>query len=638
MTNGSSSLPPAALAKLQAKAFTQNIAVRIISLPESMKGNTTQTKISGTVVGQNNDGALEIQTPKGMISLSLRDRGSLPQGTRIEIDLPAGRTPQQATIRPDPAQLQTQTQPHLADTIETLQLPARPAVESRPPLNTTTLETILTSGQTSLDADTPPIPLPVGPLQVGQILRLLPTPAGIFTLIPPAPVSSNLTVQVTFLNALMTLIENLPAGQTIQKTSLLSVLARLDLNPLRQSGIQQEVISPLLQKIDAILGTKPQTSSPLPSPTGQPTGTPTLSPASLTIFTPNKPIDVKIFGLQSPLSPTSISTQTALLNLPLSSTETVLSIPASSPQTTPLTLGQVAGFTKDGRTILSLQTGPEKTQLFTLPFQTNNLSVGTSILLELSATPTAPVPIDQEITLPILPLRPSDISTWLQQNNGLRTWDSLDNLLQTLTQISPQQAQAFANLIPTPTQPHSMGILGLFFLSALRSGEAINWLVGETAAALLRQTAQGRDLLRAAGHDLSISTRIDATPLPQDWKMAMMPMLWDQQIYKLPLYYKHMPDENDADRLRKNRRLRFLFDLTLTRMGDVQVDGFMQSERLDIILRTKTPLSPPMQSKMKQIYAGAMEKSRLNGDLSFQFKPENWVDLLSQTENCGINA
>ena len=84
--------------------------------------------------------------------------------------------------------------------------------------------------------------------------------------------------------------------------------------------------------------------------------------------------------------------------------------------------------------------------------------------------------------------------------------------------------------------------------------------------------------------------------------------------------------------------MRFLFDLSLSRMGAVQVDGFMQSQRLDIILRTRTPLSPPMQRQMKQLYAGAMDKSRLTGELSFQSRPEQWVDFSKNLEKTGLNA
>jgi hypothetical protein len=197
-------------------------------------------------------------------------------------------------------------------------------------------------------------------------------------------------------------------------------------------------------------------------------------------------------------------------------------------------------------------------------------------------------------------------------------------------------------MIPNIAHSNTMGALSMFFLSVMRSGDTDSLMTNETIN-LLRQSGKS-DLLRNLAADISLTSKIESLPLPQDWRMTLFPMLWETQIHKIPVYYKHLPNEDNKEGAdaKKRRKLRFLFDLNLSRMGGVQVDGFMQSERLDIILRTKSPLSPPMQSQIKRIYAGAMDKSRLTGDLSFQFKPEHWVDfgadLAGNPEKTGLNA
>ena len=131
-----------------------------------------------------------------------------------------------------------------------------------------------------------------------------------------------------------------------------------------------------------------------------------------------------------------------------------------------------------------------------------------------------------------------------------------------------------------------------------------------------------------------------------DWRGVYLPFVADQNIYKVPLYYKDMSDEQSEEDIRKKRRLRFLFDLNLSRMGDVQIDGFLQGSdvssdkntRLDLVMRTRTPLSSPMQTRMKQLYAGAVERSRLTGELSFQFKADQWVDFGEELELSSLNA
>lgn len=85
----------------------------------------------------------------------------------------------------------------------------------------------------------------------------------------------------------------------------------------------------------------------------------------------------------------------------------------------------------------------------------------------------------------------------------------------------------------------------------------------------------------------------------------MLPFHFGHHVQKLPVYYKQSEDDGtEKDKEQRARRLRFLFDLQMTRMGAVQVDGFLQSQaekqenqRLDIILRTKYPLVPRCKAR-----------------------------------------
>lgn len=680
MANQPPSLPTSALAGASAKANTDQIAVRIITLPDSAR-NAQPTKITGTVEGQNPDGTLKIKTDIGELRILLRDKGNLPNGLKIEIDIPAGNNPQQAIIRqqrePQKQDIpqrdwsnkesttsasREQQQPTLARAVQQQeqQSTTRPA----PPTSTPNITPETIQAQIKAQADSMPnillkqTPATVanGALQIGQIVRLLPIPPNAL----PSKILNALLKPLSvpqLISNLVQMIETIPKGQTQLKNQLITLLSRLDFStlstptpklpaPPNTSQIPAAPIStgqatlsltptisassttpaqvlhaPLLLKIDELLK-----SIGLPSPfkNGIPQSPLTPpNPAPLTLFNPSKSIDGQILALPNPL--TTLSTLTQPVDF---KSGTIF-------QTAPVTPTQVLGFADDGLPILSVplpQTG--LTQLYTLQFKADNLSPGAPVFMALDPTTTKPtqavfiqspdgsLSLDQNLTKP-------NLNAWI--NSG--TWDSLDDLLQNLTHISPQHAQSFRHILPNPAQPNTMGALSMFFLSVMRSGEADNW-VGNEAISLLRQMGKA-ETVRAATSDITLSSRIENITLSQDWRMMMLPMLWENQIHKLPVYYKHMPDEKDAQDAadKKRRRLRFLFDLNLSRMGGVQVDGFMQSERLDIILRTKSPLSPPMQTQMKRIYAGAMEKSRLTGDLSFQFKPEQWVDLTQPQGN-----
>lgn len=686
-------LPPAALAGASAKAKTDQIAVRLILIPDGARDSTQPSRLSGTVAGLNADGSLNIRTDKGDVLIQLKDRGSLPQGLKIEIEIPAGRNPQQVNIKasePAPSQsssqpLPSQSAPTLAQAI-TEQPPTSPRVNpetgkaslaSPPPvtaergtaltpllplpakLQPETLRDVISSAELKMTIDKSlPLPVAGGPLQAGQMIRLLPVPPNSL----PQNIAATLTTPLSIpelVSNLVGQIESIPKDQTQLRTTLITMLSRLDLSALMSSKTIPQAIQP-----SSTLGmpVKDGAAATIPSPTA---GTPSLTttsatpaiiatphtqliakidsliqsvglptafrnsanhlsspqlPTSMSLFNPSKSVDGKIMAFQNQSSPLPVS-------LPPSTTQDSTNIiPLQNQAISP---AQILGFTKEGLPVLSVplpNTG--LTQVYTMQFKADNVNAGSPVFIALDPVSTKATQIlfiqaaDGTLSLD-QNLSKTTLNGWI--NSG--TWDSMDDLLKNLVHISPTHAQSFAQMIPSPTQPHTMPALSLFFLSLIRSGDTDGWIANE-AISLMRQMGKA-DILRSATSDMVVASKLENIQLPQDWRMTMLPLLWENQIHKAPLYYKHLPDDADKEAAdaQKRRRLRFLFDLNLSRMGGVQVDGFMQSERLDIILRTKSPLSRPMQTEMKRIYAGAMEKSRLTGDLSFQFKPEQWVDL-----------
>ena len=100
MTSDMTGLPPSTIARLTARAVVPDIVVRVVSLPPELNRTPSPLKLQGTVTGQSPDGSVQVQTDRGIVNLMLHDRQGLPQGQRVEIDLPAGSPAQQASLRP----------------------------------------------------------------------------------------------------------------------------------------------------------------------------------------------------------------------------------------------------------------------------------------------------------------------------------------------------------------------------------------------------------------------------------------------------------------------------------------------------------------------------------------------------------
>lgn len=638
MSGNLTGLPPSALARLNASANMQSIAVILINLPDGLKSNPAPVKLQGTVMGQSPDGSVQLKTDRGVINLMLKDKQPLPQGQRLEIEIPAGRSPQQAQIRqappetapppatqaPAPAAPST---PSLASQLTQQVLNSSAAVaaalklERGASVRPTEIEDALKAATTRL-SDLGGVKATPAPLQAGQSVRLLPVLSGQGQAVPLQPGQLPALPQDALLAALVTLIDQLPADQQIVKTQLTTLLARMDLSSLQVPAPDGKTPPALPQNVQALLQQldlpeENQKPNPLPN---------SIRYAPIQSFNVTKPVDVQVSALMTvplrtgqpaPVIPGQIQ-------LP-AQPPTTAAAPLSSPQPLPaqplpaqILPAQVTGFTSQNLPLISL-TNPTtgQPQIYVGQFQAGNLQVGSPLLVSLLPdAPTSTAPTMPQASAPV------PLSTWLQPGS----WDSLTDLVQTMHQVNPGMAHTITQMLPSPNQPQNIGGLALLFLSVMKSGDLESWLPPQMAM-MLRQTGK-TDALRAVTSDIALTSRTETASLPQDWRATMLPFYHEQQISKVPLYYKRQDEEDgEGDHARRKRLMRFLFDLKLARMGNVQIDGFMQPQRLDMIMRTKSPLSVPMQRTMQGLYANAMEKSNLNGDLTFQFKPEHWVSI-----------
>lgn len=619
MSSNLTGLPPSAIARLNAVANIQAISVKLISLPAGLQNNTSPVKIEGTVAGQNPDGSLQVQTEKGIVNILLKDRSPLPQGMRLEIDIPAGRNPQQASIRSAAEQTPaassaSQQAPSLAQTLAQ-QAATQPKLERATTLKATAIEEALRAASPKLADMVAAMKAPPAPLQAGQSMRLIPLPGGIAQM-PALP-------QEALLAALTTLIEKLPADQAALKAQLTTLLSRMNLSSLEvpsQNGKAPPSLPPQIQQLLQTLD--PAQKAPI---SAQPQIQIRYEPTQQ--FGLTKPVDVQVLGLMTaPLRPAGQPVQPLPAQIQVQIPQGVISAPTVPAQVLP---AQVIGFTETSLPVVSLPNpsgGPALTYIAQFP--AGNLQVGSPLLV--TVLPESHGQLIPGQTMPTTPL-----STWMQP----ALWDSLTDLIQNVHQINPGIAHTLTQILPQPAQSQNMGGLAMFFLSAMRSGDIESWMSPQIAN-LLRLTGK-TDALRALTSDIALTARAENTVLAQDWRATMFPIYHDQHVHKVPVYYRHQHEADGEDnKERRQKLMRFLFDLKLARMGNVQIDGFMQPQRLDMIMRTKSPLSVPMQRNMQSLYAKAMDKSQLSGELTFQFKPEQWVsiDMPVTKEEMGVSA
>jgi hypothetical protein len=201
-------------------------------------------------------------------------------------------------------------------------------------------------------------------------------------------------------------------------------------------------------------------------------------------------------------------------------------------------------------------------------------------------------------------------------------WPALQEALQALQQADPPTAQVFRHSLPTPTQ--HLAPAALFFLAALRLGALENWLGDNTLKAL--KAAGKNDLLERLDSDFSkISAQADK-PLPDAWRSVSIPLLHDDQLSQMQFLVRLQGDQGGRE-AGKNPATRFILNLHLSRMGEMQLDGFIQKKHFDIILRTEEKLPFSMRQDLMQGFARGLDQVQMQGGITFQTRQQAWVTV-----------
>ncbi len=242
-----------------------------------------------------------------------------------------------------------------------------------------------------------------------------------------------------------------------------------------------------------------------------------------------------------------------------------------------------------------------------------NLPAGTRLLLELLPGPQVGAPA---------PFTASDAPN----SNMLGfAWPALEEAIQTLRGSESQALQAMLGANgAAPAIPSSGSRLAssmLFFLSALTGGSPGSWfgtLWGGEAARMLERAGRG-DLLARLGSDLGQLARSSETA-GGDWRFFSIPFYDGQHIQPIRLFLRHhSPGGSGGDGQDKtDDATRFILDVELSRVGEMQLDGLVRENRFDLILRTRQALPDAIRQNIAKIFQDANETAGYSGQLAFQ--------------------
>jgi hypothetical protein len=366
-------------------------------------------------------------------------------------------------------------------------------------------------------------------------------------------------------------------------------------------------------------GSLPPPPAPMPTLPAQPVLF-TQSTPSLSSSQPLAKLDGNILTILP--SPPSLSPPTAPPQQSMPPAHLATFPAATAPFPTTFS-GQVTAFTAEGLPILSVQVpGRAMPQAFVLQARATNLPLG------------GQVTIAPHGTAPTVTAAPAPMSNPLLR--GFQ-WPAVDELMLTLSQISPQAAASFSRALPSAGNTAQLGAAAMVFAAAIRTGD-MGVLLGERKLDLIRQAGRENLLSRLVQGDGARAAGPEPVSGGGDWRAVPLPMFWEGEIHRITLYTRH---ENFAQKDKDEKgegQTRFVFDLSLSRMGEVQLDGFLKDRRLDLVIRSEQSFSPAMQQTMRQAYTGALSHTDMAGELHFQGNLQHWVHVLEKQEQLGVDV
>jgi hypothetical protein len=259
--------------------------------------------------------------------------------------------------------------------------------------------------------------------------------------------------------------------------------------------------------------------------------------------------------------------------------------------------------------------------------------VGTQVG-QIALNTTTPLPVGTKVEFQIIEIQPTDKTPPNSLANerlgqiivGTGQWPTLQETVQFLSEANPVTAQQLLNSI-LPRLDAAFAANILTFLLTLRTGDIRHWL-GDAPTRALTQLKPA--LLRRLRDDFSGLKRIAEESPSTEGRLFSIPLSTESQIEQIRLWlHRQNEDTNENEEGRKKPGVRFVIEINLSRLGRVQLDGFVEDEnkRFHLIIRSDNRLNDDIQQGIRTVFENANESIGVSCGLAFQSAPANFIEI-----------
>ncbi len=209
-------------------------------------------------------------------------------------------------------------------------------------------------------------------------------------------------------------------------------------------------------------------------------------------------------------------------------------------------------------------------------------------------------------------------------------WGSLQQIAQLLAARNPTAAAWVAPWLPpmqstaAPTiTPQTISSGLMLFIAALRGGDFSNWL-GKDNVQWLQNNGHETLVKKAEAEFIGLSRTFSEAPAASQapWQATVFPLAVAGQWQQLRIFVKRDRDPDKKQQGKKQEDTRFVIEMTLSQLGEMQMDGFVRRQpkgvEFDLFIRSRSPLEVGIQQEIQRIYSNTADLAGYRGSLVFQ--------------------
>ncbi|HEX3499145.1 MAG TPA: hypothetical protein VHT04_07445 [Stellaceae bacterium] len=240
----------------------------------------------------------------------------------------------------------------------------------------------------------------------------------------------------------------------------------------------------------------------------------------------------------------------------------------------------------------------------------------------LIATPLGTLAVSEPLALPpdtllLLAPQPDDASAPAASTADPPTrfdkgWSALEATLTTLGHAAPELAAHLRADLSTQSGERLAASL-MVLIAALRNNTPRLWPGDAVERAL---GAAGHDDLKLKlGEEFTEISRLADNPATNPWQVFLLPLIEGAAVRPVRLYLKRRGGR--GQRCAEDDHARFILEFELTRLGVLQLDGFVRPKRFDLVLRSHAALAPPLRSAVERIFYDRVAAAGIAGSIDF---------------------